>query len=277
MARRLRPYSPGGFFHLTARTQGRAEWFDETLRDHICDTIAIVQQRCDLRIVAFVVMPNHLHLVVQQGDHALVRFMHPVLCSIAARVKTKYQVAGHVFERRYWSYPCSIADYLTSCIEYVHRNPVKALLCQHSRDYKWSSYAAYDGRAPNHSVAVEPLTNFHMPDATPSASLPISCNCICKPTRDLGDVVDHVLRRFDPPIDLRILRNVRGVLAAKVRAECIKAGALAGYRNVQIARYLNVSDSVVSQVVVRLRQTEMITAAFQDEPKCEDKTQARKK
>jgi putative transposase len=277
MARRLRPYSPGGFFHVTARTQGRAEWFDETLRDHICDAIATVQQRCDLRIVAFVVMPNHLHLVVQQGDHPLVRFMHPLLCSIAARVKTKYQVEGHVFERRYWSYPCSIADYLTSCIEYVHRNPVAAMLCEHSRDYKWSSYAAYHAGTLNHSVAVEPLADFRIPGAIPTALLPVSCSCVCKPTRDLGDVVDHVLRSFDPPIDLRILRNVRGVLAAKVRAECIKAGALAGYRNAQIARYLNVSDSVVSQVVVKLRQAEMIHAAFRDEPKSEAEKRVRKK
>src|SRR5687767_2957566 len=43
MPRLLRPYFPGGFFHVTARTQGRTEWFDATMRDHICDCIALVQ------------------------------------------------------------------------------------------------------------------------------------------------------------------------------------------------------------------------------------------
>jgi REP element-mobilizing transposase RayT len=277
MSRQLRPYFPGGFFHVTARTRGRAAWFDETLRDHICEVTAIVQRQCDVRIAAFVVMTNHLHFVVQQGDHPLVRFMHPLLCRIAASVKKKYSVEGHVFERRYWSYPCGAVDYLRTCIHYVHRNPVKALLCTDARDYKWSSYGSYHDCPVDHPVIVEPIAEFYLQGATHCASLPAKCNCACRPLRDLGDVVDYVLRRFDPPVDIKILRNIRGFAAAKIRSECIEAGILAGYRNCQIAKYLNISEGVVSKIAVQVRQNAVVTTAFLNESKSEAETQVRKK
>jgi REP element-mobilizing transposase RayT len=277
MARKLRPYSPNGFFHVTARTQGRAEWFDETMRDHICDAIAIVQQRCDVRLAAFVVMPNHLHFAQQQGDYPIFKFMQPLLCRIAAAVKKKYAIDGHVFQRRYWSCPCGSPDYLKTCIEYIHRNPVKAGICADPGEYRWSSHAAYAGKSLATRVVVEPITEFCQPNAARLVSLPIRCNCVVRPARDLGDVVDYVLRRFDPPIDLELLRNMRGRLAARIRSECIKHAALAGYRNAQIARYLKVSDSVVSKVIVELRQNRSANAVFLNRSKSEGGNGVRKK
>jgi REP element-mobilizing transposase RayT len=277
MARLLRTYFPGGFFHVTARTHSRAEWFDQTMRDHVCDCIAIVQQRCDVSIRAFIVMTNHLHFVLQQGDQPLSRFMQPLLCRVALAVKKKYKIEGHIFERRYWSHPCMSVEYLRSCIEYVHRNPVKARYCTDPADYKWSSYSAYRGCPRLTPVVVDPLIEFQDCSSMSHARLPVKCIHTDRPGRDLGDIVTYVLRRFEPTINVDLLRNTRGVAAARVRRECIREASLAGYRNNQIAKYLKVSDSVVSKVVVQLRQNAVVAAAYLDRPKSEDETQVRKK
>ncbi len=109
------------------------------------------------------------------------------------------------------------------------------------------------------------------------ARLPVKCIHTDRPGRDLGDIVTYVLRRFEPTINVDLLRNTRGVAAARVRRECIREASLAGYRNNQIAKYLKVSDSVVSKVVVQLRQNAVVAAAYLDRPKSEDETQVRKK
>ncbi|HEY0672592.1 MAG TPA: transposase [Longimicrobiales bacterium] len=277
MARQHRAYFPGGFFHVTARTQGKVAWFDEAMRDYICDAIALVQQRSDIRVVAFVIMPNHLHLVLQQRDLPISRFMQPLLCRIAAAVKKKYSAEGHVFGRRYWDHPCMSPDYLHSCVGYVHNNPVKAGLSITAAAYRWSSYGAYSGQIAQSPIVVEPLLEaLHPTSQAPSLLSPLH-QPGWRSQRDLGDVVNHVLRQFDPPIDVDLLRNMRGPMAARVRRACIQYAALNGYRNCQIARFLKVSDSVVSKVVVVLRENQVVRGACEIGPKSEGDKQARKK
>ncbi|HET9441472.1 MAG TPA: transposase [Longimicrobiales bacterium] len=277
MPRQQRAYFPGGFFHVTARTQGKIAWFDEAMRDHICDAIALVQKRSDTRVVAFVIMPNHLHLVLQQRDLPISRFMHPLLCRIAAAVKKKHSAEGHVFERRYWDHPCMSPDYLHSCIGYVHNNPVKAGLTLDAAAYRWSSYSAYMRDYQHGPIVVEPLFEALHPQSPAPAMLSPLYQPGRRSQRDLGDVVNHVLRQFDPPIDVDLLRNMRGRRAARVRRACIRHAALTGYRNCQIARFLKVSDSVVSKVVVVLRENQVIREACAVGPKSEGDKQVRKK
>ena len=75
MGRRRRPYMPGAVFHITARTQGRVDYFDPRMRDHIREAMATVQQHTDAKLRAFVIMSNHMHVVLQQGVAPLATFM----------------------------------------------------------------------------------------------------------------------------------------------------------------------------------------------------------
>src|SRR5688572_25540692 len=123
MGRRKRPYLPGMVFHLTARTQGREKWFDAPTMDCICEAMATVQQHTDAKLRAFVIMSNHLHLMLQQGRDPLAAFMQPLLTRVALTVRRRYDVEGHVFGRTYWDCACQDAEYLLTLVNYIHANP----------------------------------------------------------------------------------------------------------------------------------------------------------
>ncbi len=252
MARQLRPYFPGAVFHLTARTHSGQPWFDAATRDFICDCLATVQRRLDVNLFAFAIMPNHLHLVAQQGDQPLGRFMHPLLTRIAMMVRKKHDLIGHVFGGRYWSHPCVTDEYLARCILYVHHNPVAAELCSSPPEYKWSSAGCYQGGAPPCDVVVEPAP-LVVAALYSQVIPPFACHVVARPTRSMEHIVLSAMRGFDVDIDIDVLRIMRGKFAAAIRRVCIRHAVEAGYRNCQIARYLCISESVVSTIAVQIR------------------------
>src|SRR5690606_28499612 len=96
-------------------------------------------------LFAYVIMPNHLHLVLRQGEEPLWRFMQPYLRRIAIQVQRTHEREGRVFERRYRDRYCADADHLRTAILYTHLNPIRAGLCSDPREYPWSSHLAWVG------------------------------------------------------------------------------------------------------------------------------------
>lgn len=156
MGKYLRPDVPGGVFHIATRVQGHAHLFSAPLRDRIVQLIARTAERSDARVLGFVVMTNHLHLVLLQGTERLDRFMQPFLRSVALVVNHAYGTEGHAFERRYRGRHCQDIEHVRSSVLYTHLNPVKAGLCKRPEDYRWSTHALYLGRShPEWARAVD--------------------------------------------------------------------------------------------------------------------------
>lgn len=146
MTRPLRPDLPGSAFHLTTRLQDRAHRFTAPVRDAVIRSLARNILRSDIRLLAFVVMTNHLHLVLLQGRRPLGSFMQPLLTSISRIVHGAHGLEGHVFQRRYRHTLCADMDHLRNAIAYTHANPVRAGLCEEPAAYRWSSHLLYERR-----------------------------------------------------------------------------------------------------------------------------------
>lgn len=149
MARTRRPYLPGAFFHLTARTQDKVKWFEAPhIKDLILGYIADAVQACDVDPIAYAIMDNHLHLMVRQRTAPLSALMQPILRRTALLVKRSVAVDGHVFSRKFRHRVCRNAEELRYCIGYVHRNPNEAGLCIDHADYQWGSHYDYVRTGP---------------------------------------------------------------------------------------------------------------------------------
>lgn len=144
---------------MTARTQGKARWFTEELRDQIAEYICEAAASSSSRLLAYAVMPNHLHVVARQGVQPLGWMMQRILQRTALLIRRTYDHRDHVFGRRYWSGLCHDAAYLRQAIIYTHLNPFYAGLCHQPRDYQWTSHQPYEDRSLLHlsreRVAVE--------------------------------------------------------------------------------------------------------------------------
>lgn len=147
MGRLRRPYLPGAIFHLMARTLRRERRFTPSLRSAALDAIADAIPRSRSRLLAAAIMPNHLHMVVQQGERPLSALMQPLLRRLALLLQDAHGLEGPMFWRHYASRPCLDPSYARNAIVYTHLNPVRAGLCEDPADYPSTSHLLYGGVA----------------------------------------------------------------------------------------------------------------------------------
>jgi putative transposase len=144
MPRIARVLAPGVPHHVTQRGNGRQPVF---LSDHDYSTyLGLLQHyagRSDVRVWAYCLMPNHVHLIAVPGSpRSLPQAMGRLHADYARHFNIARLSCGHVWQARYFSCPLARA-HLWHAMAYVERNPVRAGLAAHAAEYRWSSAAAH--------------------------------------------------------------------------------------------------------------------------------------
>lgn len=102
----------------------------------------------DISLVAYCLMPNHFHFLLQQRtSSAVTKFMQRVLTAYSMYFNKHYDRVGSLFQGRFQAKEISKDEYLLHLTRYIHRNPVEAKMAkiQNLEKYKWSSYQNYLG------------------------------------------------------------------------------------------------------------------------------------
>ncbi|HEY3172505.1 MAG TPA: transposase [Thermoanaerobaculia bacterium] len=140
MARPPRLQAPGTVHHLIARGNERREVFrDDADREDYLGRIARYRKRFDIRLYAYCLMPNHVHLAVGQGATSQSAFMHALQSSYTQGFNRRHCRVGHLFQGRYKSFLVDCERYFLALVRYIHENPVKAGMVQDAQAYIWSS------------------------------------------------------------------------------------------------------------------------------------------
>ena len=149
MARKLRIQYEGAIYHLMSRGDRREDIFrDDHDRRCFIYTLDEACEKTRWEVLAYCLMPNHFHLVVETPQANLVAGMQWLLSTYTSRFNRRHQLNGHLFSGRYKS---QIVDgsgngYLRTVCDYVHLNPARAHLLkpeQKLHEYVWSSYPQY--------------------------------------------------------------------------------------------------------------------------------------
>jgi len=144
MPRRLRIEYPGAIYHIMARGNGRQHIVrDDVDRERLLQGLARSVQRCGWRVYAFVVLTNHLHVVLKTPQPNLGRGMQVFLSAYANAWARRHKFTGHVFQGRYRTEMVEDESYLWTVTRYVHLNPVRARLVDDPALWAWSSYPGY--------------------------------------------------------------------------------------------------------------------------------------
>ena len=112
------------------------------------------EQRYLVNIIAFCLMPTHIHLILQQRiDHGITDFMRRTLNSYSHYFNLKYDRRGPLWEGRFKNKPIGDDAYMLTATLYIHANPIKAGLVKNARAWPYSSYLEYLG-APSGQCSI---------------------------------------------------------------------------------------------------------------------------
>lgn len=147
MARLPRVEVPGALYHVIVRGNQRRRVFRDP-RDYeaYLRRLAVYQRRHEFVLYAYVLMPNHVHLLVEPGRVPLSKIMQGLQQSYAVYFNRTYRTVGHVFQGRYKALLCDRDRYLVALVRYLHLNPTRAGLVKDPKAWKWSSHRQYLGK-----------------------------------------------------------------------------------------------------------------------------------
>lgn len=146
MARMARTVFEGAPHLVTQRGNGRGQtFFSEADYQLYRDLLAENAAKAGVEVWGWVLMPNHVHLILVPSDpDGLRRCLAPVHRRYAGTIHAREKRSGHFWQGRFG---CVAMDeaHLGAALRYVALNPVRARLVKRAEDWRWSSLHAYLG------------------------------------------------------------------------------------------------------------------------------------
>jgi len=154
----------GHFHYTTFSCHGRRNLLnDNEAKQIVIHVLSKVVRERGAMLVGFVVMPNHIHLVLGYGgddsDHDRVvqeikrqssillsgylrKIEYPFLSEL--RVSKDGRDVTRICQRRYHDFNLRSDRKLIEKLEYIHQNPVREKIVGRAVDYRWSSCQYYE-------------------------------------------------------------------------------------------------------------------------------------
>jgi putative transposase len=115
-------------------------------------TMDEVRNRHCFRLIAYVVMPEHVHLLMGEPE---TKTLSVALQSLKQKVAKQMLGMAHIcsgderrhfWQRRFYDFNVWTESKLREKLDYIHGNPVRRGLVSHPADWPWSSWAFYEER-----------------------------------------------------------------------------------------------------------------------------------
>jgi REP-associated tyrosine transposase len=141
MTEGLKRYQFEGDLHFVTFScdQRRPYLASITARTLFEEALERVRQRYVLYVIGYVVMPEHVHLLLSEPQGApLSKALHSLKSSVAKR-----SLQRPFWLTRYYDFNVYTARKRLEKLRYIHRNPVKRGLVERPEDWLWSSFRHY--------------------------------------------------------------------------------------------------------------------------------------
>jgi putative transposase len=131
------------------------------------------------RLIGYVVMPEHVHLLISEPlEDNPSRAVQVLKQRVAVKLLAKHRdgdrrTENHFWQRRFYDFNVYIGKKITEKLTYMHLNPVKRNLVAHLKDWPWSSwshYACVDQRLIPVDGWDEPIVGIEIGRPSPLAS-----------------------------------------------------------------------------------------------------------
>ena len=144
MPRSARKQSDWGMYHAMVRGINRQRIFeDDEDRRLFLRILAETKEKTGFRLFAWCLMPNHVHLLLQEGEEPIGQIFKRLGTKYVYWYNRRHGRTGHLFQDRFRSETVEDDAGFIAVIRYIHMNPVKAGLAETPGEYPWCSYRDY--------------------------------------------------------------------------------------------------------------------------------------
>jgi len=129
-------------------------------RDIFVEELRKVREETEFRLLGYVVMPEHVHLLMSEPKHGSPstvlqklklrvsrRMRNPTKFGGAVRLQLPFQEEGGppraFWQARFYDFNVYTKGKKTEKLNYMHANPVTRKLVKHPKDWLWSSWSYY--------------------------------------------------------------------------------------------------------------------------------------
>ncbi len=149
MSRTARLDIPGLLQHVIVRgIEKRPIFLDDEDRTAFVERFSTLLVETGTQCYAWVLMTNHVHLLIVPQRDTLAHFMRRLLTGYVVTFNRRHRRVGHLFQNRYKSIVCEEETYLLQLVRYIHLNPLEPGLVQNLEEldhYPWSGHSVLMG------------------------------------------------------------------------------------------------------------------------------------
>ncbi len=152
MARKLRQFQTGRFYHTVNRGVGRCMIFHcKSDYQKFMELLSKASEKYNVPIVAHALMPNHFHILIKAIEESEISNWAKWYQGIYSQYYNKiYERSGRLWQDRFYAKEVHNGFQLAKTWMYVEQNPVKANLVDSQEQWRWSSaYLRARGYRPN--------------------------------------------------------------------------------------------------------------------------------
>jgi len=268
MPRQARKTSGTGIYHVMLRGINRQDIFEDDedymrFLQSLHQLVECYDERAYripslCHFYAYCLMPNHVHLLIQEKTAAIGEIVKRITISYAYHFNKKYQRKGHLFQDRFRSEPVDDIGYFKTLLRYIHQNPVHAGLSVNVGEYPWSSWHEFEKREAVmdklcdtdvvlRRILWEELWDFVLEPTDNDGGI---LEMDDEPPRSISDAgIKDLLRLQYGIVNVMDVQNLEKNQRNKIIKELCDQGA--GFR--QLARITGISYGIIQRVVTDQR------------------------
>ncbi len=143
MIRRCRRFMPHIPVHIVLYGfHRRACFFTEDDYQLYIYQLASVLNKNNISMHAYVLMPNHIHLLLTQHDESSIdNVMRTQARQYQTCIQRRYKITNPIWQKNYKACHINAKEYLIKVCQYIDLNPVRSGLVDLAQEYVWSSFS----------------------------------------------------------------------------------------------------------------------------------------
>lgn len=128
----------------------RALFQTDASKQTFASALERVRRSFQLCVYGYMGMPEHVHLLLSEPERdTLADALKSLKQGVSRRLMGE---AEHFWQKRYYDFNVRNEAQFVEKLRYIHRNPVKKVLCERPEDWEWSSFVHY---ATGHEGRIE--------------------------------------------------------------------------------------------------------------------------